>query len=155
MYQHMRFFESTVRKALLTSTAFITLSVLVDVICEYPFYLSGISRTVILGQGLARCIFIIFAKLINLLLILFIVTLFGKKGLLDIPFTELLPLTTCQLVSVFICIVSLELVGTVSHFLFNIINTFYCRNFVHQHCILRIYAIYSYKLRKRAAAAFG
>ena len=29
-------FESTVRKALLTSTAFITLSVLVDVICEYP-----------------------------------------------------------------------------------------------------------------------
>lgn len=72
-------FESTVRKALLTSTAFITLSVLVDVICEYPFYLSGISRTVILGQGLARCIFIIFAKLINLLLILFIVTLFGKK----------------------------------------------------------------------------
>ena len=38
---------------------------------------------------------------------------------------------------------------------FNIINTFYCRNFVHQHCILRIYAIYSYKLRKRAAAAFG
>ena len=31
-------FESTVRKALLTSTAFITLSVLVDVICEYPFY---------------------------------------------------------------------------------------------------------------------
>lgn len=64
-------FESTVRKALLTSTAFITLSVLVDVICEYPFYLSGISRTVILGQGLARCIFIIFAKLINLLLILF------------------------------------------------------------------------------------
>lgn len=110
-------FESTVRKALLTSTAFITLSVLVDVICEYPFYLSGISRTVILGQGLARCIFIIFAKLINLLLILFIVTLFGKKGLLDIPFKELLPLTTCQLVSVFICIVSLELVGTVSHFL--------------------------------------
>ena len=95
-------FESTVRKALLTSTAFITLSVLVDVICEYPFYLSGISRTVILGQGLARCIFIIFAKLINLLLILFIVTLFGKKGLLDIPFKELLPLTTCQLVSVFI-----------------------------------------------------
>ena len=79
-------FESTVRKTLLTSTAFITLSVLVDVICEYPFYLSGISRTVILGQGLARCIFIIFAKLINLLLILFIVTLFGKKGLLDIPF---------------------------------------------------------------------
>ena len=76
-------FESTVRKALLTSTAFITLSVLVDVICE----------------------FIIFAKLINLLLILFIVTLFGKKGLLDIPFKELLPLTTCQLVSVFICIV--------------------------------------------------
>lgn len=72
-------FESTVRKALLTSTAFITLSVLVDVICEYPFYLSGISRTVILGQGLARCIFIIFAKLINLLLILFIVTLFGDK----------------------------------------------------------------------------
>ena len=110
-------FESTVRKALLTSTAFITLSVLVDVICEYPFYLSGISRTIILGQGLARCIFIIFAKLINLLLILFIVTLFGKKGLLDIPFKELLPLTTCQLVSVFICIVSLELVGTVSHFL--------------------------------------
>ena len=115
-------FESTVRKALLTSTAFITLSVLVDVICEYPFYLSGISRTVILGQGLARCIFIIFAKLINLLLILFIVTLFGKKGLLDIPFKELLPLTTCQLVSVFICIVSLELVGTVSHFLLILLN---------------------------------
>ena len=110
-------FESTIHKALLTSTAFITLSVLVDVICEYPFYLSGIPRTIILEQGLARCIFIIFAKLINLLLILFIVTLFGKKGLLDIPFKELLPLTTCQLVSVFICIVSLELVGTVSHFL--------------------------------------
>ena len=50
-------FESTVRKALLTSTAFITLSVLVDVICEYPFYLSGISRTIILGQGLACCSF--------------------------------------------------------------------------------------------------
>ena len=39
-------FESTVRKALLTSTAFITLSVLVDVICEYPFYLTnGYPRT--------------------------------------------------------------------------------------------------------------
>ncbi len=56
-------FESTIRKALLTSTAFVTLSVLVDVICEYPFYLSGISRTAILSDGLARCIFIIFRKL--------------------------------------------------------------------------------------------
>ena len=34
-------FESTVRKALLTSTAFITLSVLVDVICEYDYFLLG------------------------------------------------------------------------------------------------------------------
>ena len=148
-------FESTVRKALLTSTAFITLSVLVDVICEYPFYLSGISRTVILGQGLARCIFIIFAKLINLLLILFIVTLFGKKGLLDIPFKELLPLTSlpaCQCIYLH-CIIGIGRNRIALSF--NIINTFYCRNFVHQHCILRIYASYSYKLRKRAAAAFG
>lgn len=108
-------FESTVRKTLLSATAFLTLSVLVDVICEYPFYLSGISRTAVLREGLARCIFIILAKLVNLLLIVLIVTLFGRKGLLDIPFKELFPLATCQLVSVFICIVSLELVGTVSH----------------------------------------
>ena len=90
----------------MSATAFLTLSVLVDVICEYPFYLSGISRTAVLREGLARCIFIILAKLVNLLLIVLIVTLFGRKGLLDIPFKELFPLATCQLVSVFICIVS-------------------------------------------------
>lgn len=108
-------YESNMRKALLTATAFTTLSVLVDVICEYPFYLLGMSHAIILSQGLARCIFIIFAKLINLLLILTIITFFGGKGLLDIPFHELLPLSTCQLVSVFICIVSLELVDKVAH----------------------------------------
>lgn len=86
-------FESTIRKTLLSATAFLTLSVLVDVICEYPFYLSGISRTAVLGEGLARCIFIILVKLVNLLLIVLIVTLFGRKGLLDIPCSRWQPVS--------------------------------------------------------------
>ena len=139
-------FESTIHKALLTSTAFITLSVLVDVICEYPFYLSGIPRTIILEQGLARCIFIIFAKLINLLLILFIVTLFGKKkvtrySIQRIASTHDLPTGQCIYLH---CIIGIS--RNRIAFSFNIINTFYCRNSIHQYRILRIYANYSHKL---------
>ncbi len=109
-------YVSSVRKSLLTATAFITVSVLVDILCEYPFFFLGISRETILTQGLARCIFIIFAKLMHSLLIVILITCFGRKGLLDIPFRDLFPLATCQLVSAFICIVSLELIDKVSHF---------------------------------------
>lgn len=106
----------SVRKSLLAATAFITVGVLVDILCEYPFFFLGISEQTILTQGLARCIFIIFAKLMHSLLIVILITCFGKKGLLDIPFRDLWPLATCQLVSAFICIVSLELIDKVSHF---------------------------------------
>ena len=103
-------------KAVLLSTAFMTLAVLIDIVCEYPFFLLGISRDSILSSGLGRCIFIVFAKLVFSLVIVLIVAFFGKKGLLDIPFRDLLPLATCQIVSTFICIVMLELVEKVSHF---------------------------------------
>lgn len=110
-------YKSTISHAILISTAFATISALSDIVCEYPFFFLGLSRERILTEGLARCIFIILAKITNSFVIILLVACFGKKRLLDIPLRELFPLATCQFFSAFICIVSLELVDKVSHFL--------------------------------------
>lgn len=66
---------SSVRKSLFAATAFMTIDVLVDILCEYSFFFLGISEETILMQGLARCIFIIFEKLMHTLLIVIAITL--------------------------------------------------------------------------------
>lgn len=109
-------YVSKVSKALIAATGFVTLSVVVDTICEYPFFFLHGSLDIIFVEGLARCIYIIFAKLVGSLLLVILIALFGRRGLLDIPFRDLWPLATCQLVSAFICIVSLELIDKVSYF---------------------------------------
>ena len=134
-------FESTIHKALLTSTAFITLSVLVDVICEYPFYLSGIPRTRIgtlhihhlckANQPTAYSFYChaVWQKRVT------------RYSIQRIASTHDLPTGQCIYLH---CIIGIS--RNRIAFSFNIINTFYCRNSIHQYRILRIYANYSHKL---------
>lgn len=106
----------TIVRLLAVNISYITITLLSEILCEFPFLLLGLSRDAILVNGLARCIYIILAKLVNFLLVSFIVSIFGNKGILEISFRELCPLIACQLISIFICVVLLELVGKISAF---------------------------------------
>ena len=72
-------YKSTISHAILISTAFATISALSDIVCEYPFFFLGLSRERILTEGLARCIFIILAKITNSFVIILLVACFGKN----------------------------------------------------------------------------
>ena len=110
-------YDTKVRQAVLVAFCFVTLCIVAETLCEFPFYLMGVARAAIISGGLARCIYIVLANLVNYLLIISLVTIFGRKGVLKVSLREYAPLVICQIISIFVCIVFLELVAVASKFL--------------------------------------
>lgn len=95
-------FSSSFLHALYASTSFCVIAILTELLCMKLLSFLGWTDMEVMSSGYQRAIYIILAKILQLIFVLIAAALMGKEHS-SIHMRELIPLLPCQIFSIYLC----------------------------------------------------